>query len=151
MKEIQLTRGQVALVDDEDFEMLMNFKWHAIKPHGSHTYYAVTKIPKSAGIGSGTVRMHRLIMLLEEWEMVDHIDGNGLNNQKSNLRYCDVRQNAQNRHDKNKSSRYPGVDWFKALGKWRANIRIDGKKVYLGVSDDEDEAFQMYKDACDAL
>lgn len=149
MKEIPVRKGKNALVDDEDFEMLSKFRWFTF-PRQYGTSYVLMKIPKSADMGKGQVAMHRLIMTPEEWEEVDHIDGDGFNNQKSNLRIVTHRQNGQNWHGK-KTSRYPGVDWVKRLGKWRANIRINGKKVYLGVSDDEDEAFQMYKDACDAL
>lgn len=149
MRQIELTQGKVALVDDEDFEWLMKFNW-GISKGSSGIFYAFCRIPVDAGIGRGMIMMHRFIMMPDEYTAIDHIDGNGLNNQKNNLRFATVRENAQNQH-RIKSSRFPGVDWRESLGKWRASIRIGKKKVYLGLFDVEEEAFQAYKDVCDSL
>ena len=83
MKEIILTQGQVALVDDEDFEYLNQWKWCAIKSR--KTYYTTRTIYIPCKM---TVIMHRIIMNTPLDMTVDHIDHNGLNNQKYNLRIC---------------------------------------------------------------
>ncbi len=75
MKEIQLTRGGVAIIDDEDFERVSELKWHLFKD--THNSYARTGY---------RIRMHRLVMNAKKDDQIDHIDGNGLNNQNSNLR-----------------------------------------------------------------
>jgi hypothetical protein len=93
MKEISLTQGQVALVDDEDYDYLMQWKWHFYK--GTHSHYAVCSLPRKNGKRTG-FRMHRLIMNTPPDLVVDHIDHNGLNNQKSNLRNCTKCQNQAN-------------------------------------------------------
>ena len=84
MKEIKLTQGKVALVDDEDFDMLNQYTWYGDK-------YAQTTIERKS------VQMHRLIMKTPRWMVVDHIDHNGLNNQKSNLRNCSQSANCKNK------------------------------------------------------
>jgi hypothetical protein len=74
---------------------------------------------------------------------IDHIDGNGLNNQKSNLRVVTHRENHQNRQHK-KSSKFPGVSWNKKIKKWNAKIRIGNKSLHLGYFYDEEEASKAY-------
>lgn len=93
MKEIELTQGMVALVDDEDFERLNAVKWCVHK--GKRTFYAVRHL--SRAMGHGLIQMHNVVAGdpppgLER----DHRDGNGLNNQKENLRLCTTQQNQMN-------------------------------------------------------
>jgi hypothetical protein len=76
--------------------------------------------------------------------VVDHIDGDGLNNQESNLRVVTYRQNSQNRHDK-PTSKYAGVSWHKLTSKWIAHISISGKVYHLGSFTTEEEAYAKYK------
>jgi hypothetical protein len=140
MKEIPLTQGQVALVDDEDYEKVSQYNWFAEKSR--NTYYALSHPGYKNRI---KVRMHRLVMDCSEGMFVDHIDGNGLNNQKSNLRICTHRQNTQNKHIE-KTSIYPGVHWVNKLQKWQAHIQLSGKIVYLGVFKNEIDAFRAYYD-----
>ena len=85
MKEIQLTQGKVALVDDEDFEYLKQFKWHVINNNGK--FYVRKQFLLSNGKVS-KVLMHRFIMKPNKDMVIDHLDGNPLNNQKTNLRIC---------------------------------------------------------------
>ena len=97
----------------------------------------------------GRLRLaHRL--LLPGTKEIDHRDGNGLNNLRSNLRAVTSRQNHQNRHD-TMTSQHPGVYWYTRYGKWKAQIRIHGKKKHLGYFTDELEAAQVYIDAVHAL
>lgn len=149
MKEIQLSQGKVALVDDEDFDMLNVFKWSALCTIGKRrlNFYASRM---TGGKNSVCVYMHRIIMKPPPEMQVDHIDGNGLNNQKSNLRVVTHRQNQQNLHFK-KSSKYPGVCWEKKKKKWMASLQISGKSKTLGCFDTEEEAHQAYVDACNKL
>ena len=132
MKEIPLTQGKVALVDDDMYEYLNQWKWHYFKVPGAKTGYA-RRIDKHDGHNK-SIRMHRVIMNTPPWFEVDHRDHNGCNNQRYNMRNCTQSQNARNRSiQKNNSSGYKGVNWDKKSKKWKAQIRIDGQKRYLGL------------------
>jgi hypothetical protein len=90
--------------------------------------------------------IHNIIMNTPSNMVTDHIDGNGLNNTKSNLRICTHRQNLHNIKRKG-TSKYPGVSWYKNSNKWRATIRINGKVKHLGLFTDEREAAKSYEKA----
>lgn len=94
MKEIPLSQGLVALVDDEDYEELSQYKWHAVKHR--NTYYAVRNHPVYPSYRVN-VKMHRQIMRAQENEIIDHKNGNGLDCQRNNLRIASSSQNAANR------------------------------------------------------
>lgn len=142
-KEIQLTQGKVAIVDDADYEWLNQWKWHAVKPKGSITFYPERNIRKPDG-RRAPIRMHRLIIGLGG----DHIDGNGLNNTRSNLRHATTQQNHQNRAmPRNNTSGFKGVVWHKEARKWRAAIGLNGKSIYLGLFDSVVKAACAYDDA----
>ena len=142
MKQIQLTQGQFALVDDCDHEYLSQFKWCAAKYRGK--FYAVR--------GRPSVRMHRVVaeragMKIEDLE-VDHDDHNGLNNVRSNLRPATTSQNQWNRAlQKDNTSGFKGVCWHQRSRKWQARIRVNGKLVYLGYHDDKIDAARAYNEA----
>ena len=130
MKEIQLTKGKVALVDDEDFEYLNQFKWYVNNFHGK--FYAVrsfmiTKYKQSI------VLMHRDIMNPKKGFVIDHIDGNTLNNIRLNLRICTHGENLRNQKLSiaNKSG-YKGVYFNKERNKWCALIQVYTIKYHLG-------------------
>jgi len=133
-KLIPLTRGKFTTVDDEDFDMLNKFKWYCQK--GRNTFYAKRKPEKN------DIFIHHILMNPGSG-YIDHIDGNGLNNQKSNLRIVSKRQNAQNLHII-KTSKYPGVHWHKGNLKWQAGIRINGKLNHLGIFESEKDAGDAY-------
>ena len=138
MREIQLTRGFVTQVDDEDYEWLNRWKWMAQK--GTKTFYATRRKKR--------IWMHRVILNTPENKQTDHIDGNGLNNSRSNLRVCSCSENFMNRMPYlNRSSLYKGVDWHKATQKWRVRIKINRKERYLGVFNSEIEAAKTYDGA----
>lgn len=131
---IPLTMDQVALVDASDFPYLMKFNWHAKKvPNG---FYASRS-------GSGkTVRMHRELMGFPENE-VDHINGNPLDNRRSNLRLATVRQNRYNsRKRMDNTSGFKGV--YKQGSKWNARISVNSKLVGLGTFKDKESAYKAY-------
>lgn len=144
MKEISLTRGLVTLVDDEDYEWLSVHKWH-VASHG----YARRNVPHPDIQGKrSTLPMHRAIMGLDsnDVRVVDHIDGNRLNNQRSNLRVCLHCENSRNRqrHSVNKIG-LKGVCKYKR--KWKAQILSDGKKINLGYFKTPEEAHAAYRKA----
>jgi hypothetical protein len=130
MKEIQLTNGGVALVDDEDFGEISCFKWYAHKEYGiiyawRHQYNGYREYRE--------VKMHRQIMKAKTGEIIDHADSNGLNNQKSNLRFCSFSQNNMNsRISRNNVSGFKGVSYHRQNKRWRATINKDRKQVSLG-------------------
>jgi len=135
MKKIPLTQGKFALVDDEDFEYLSQWKWCANKSH--NTFYVITNIYKN---GKWTIdMMHRLLL---DGKQIDHKDGNGLNNQKKNLRACTHQQNQANRRPTKGTSKYKGVCCRNK--KWQSYIRIDGKRIHLGYFDSEIDAAMSY-------
>jgi hypothetical protein len=145
MKEIYLTQGKVAIVDDEDFDLASQYKWFVRK--GSNTFYA------STWVGEWKTRkllhLHRLIMKNPDSSvMVDHKDRDGLNNQKSNLRLCTNTENSKNRRPKG-SSKFLGVSIVngKKNKYWRAFISVDGKNKYLGFFKSEDDAAWAYNKA----
>ena len=151
MKEIKLTQGKVALVDDEDFEYLSQWKWYASKD--DHRFYARTSIRVCETGRQATVRMHRHILSLNNSKfLVDHRDGNGLNNQKSNLRVATPSQNAANKSSiQNGYSKYLGISWHKKIKRWEARISKNNKSHYLGVFKTEIEAAIAYNNAATKL
>lgn len=133
MKEIKLTQGKVALVDDEDFEYLNQWKWYAAR--SKNTYYATRRAQSGQPYKQITIQMHRLLMGLEQGNkaVIDHIDRNGLNNCKVNLRITTLAENNRNRTSvKGSSSKYLGVHLVKSTGKWSAAIKSNDKTHYLG-------------------
>lgn len=89
--------------------------------------------------------MHRLIMEAKQQQKVDHINGDGLDNRKENLRFATTSENAMNKcSTKNKSSSYKGVSWYKRYKKWQAQIKFKGKSIYIGIFDTEIEAAKAY-------
>lgn len=133
---IPLTQGKVAVIDFEDFEKVRSFKWYAER--GRNTWYARGRNSASS---PRTVAMHN-VLLSEACHPIDHIDGDGLNNTRANLRPASCRENARNqRKRKNCSSQYMGVCWANNRQKWQAQIKISSKEnLFLGLFDSEIEA-----------
>lgn len=144
MKEIKLTQDKVALVDDEDFEYLNQWKWHTLKQR--NRLYAIRS--KGTKPFQKTISMHQQIMEFPKGMHIDHIDGNGLNNQSKNLRICTNSQNLANRNKNiTNTSGYKGVSLYKATGKWKASISVSGKLFYLGCYNTPEEAAKAYDEA----
>jgi len=146
MKEIILTKNKVSLVDDEDFEMVNQFKWGWY--NNSRTGYASRHLP--LGNGKRTKQsIHRLLMNPKKREEVDHINGDGLDNRRSNLRVCTRAENACNRIQvqKNNTSGYRGVKWASDRNKWCVQIGTKGKKISIGYFKDKIQAALAYNQA----
>ena len=144
MKEIPLTQGKVALVDDEDFEYLNQWKWNYHKSR--KTGYATRSFWKE-GKGS-TIIMHRLLLNASKEQMVDHINHNGIDNRKHNLRLCTPHENACNSEKQiNNSSGIKGVDYFDRLKKWRVRIQSNNKQFHIGVYPTKETALIAYNEA----
>jgi len=128
MKTIPLTQGKVALVDDADHGWLTRCKWQAVLLDG--IWYAKRSVAREGK--KRTILMHRLILLAERWERIDHKDGDGLNNQRSNLRRATLHQNNRNRRlNRNSRTGYKGV-YESPTGQIRAQIQIGKKFIHLG-------------------
>jgi len=147
MKEIQLTQGKFAIVDDSEYERLNQHKWYAQK--GGGTFYAARFIKKPDG-KRATIYMHREILGLKfgDPRQGDHRNHNTLDNRRDKLRVCTNKQNHQNmRPYKNCSSAYKGVSWNKDQNKWEVYIHCDGKKKRLGFYESEIIAAKVYDKA----
>jgi len=138
MKEIKLTQGYIAKVDDDDFEKLSKHKWYAVvsKTKNLKRVYAVRMV--RLGVNKReTIRMHRDILGIRDNNIkTDHKDHDTLNNQKSNIRQCTSSQNSLNIPSKiGSTSKYVGVSYIgeiKRKQKWLAKIEIQGKCHWIG-------------------
>jgi hypothetical protein len=140
-KQIPLTRGYTTIVDDEDFDELSKYKWHC-----SSYGYAIRII--RIGLKRKTIWMHRLIVGTPDGMDTDHINGNRLDNRRTNLRVCTTTQNVRNATKReNTSSRFKGVYWCKRVSKWMARVSLNSKGIYLGYFDDEIDAAKAYNEA----
>lgn len=135
MKEIALTQGRFALVDDADYKSLAGYRWYAVR-HESRWYAA-----RRNGSAS-KLYMHRAIY--PEFAAIDHIDGDGLNNQRSNLRPASRQQNARNaKKHAAATSAFKGVYLHKS-GKWYAQLKVRDESKWLGAFVSEAEAARAY-------
>lgn len=142
MKTIPLTRGMFALVDDSDFEEVSQFRWQA---HRSRRGFYAAHTEARVNGTRRRILMHRLLLGVKSGD-TDHRDGNGLNNQRDNLRVATHRQNLQAFQHKRAgtSSRFRGVSWHPANRKWRALIGLPGKVKHLGMFTHEEDAARAY-------
>lgn len=142
---IPLTQGKVAVIDFSDFETVRKYKWHAHQR--GRCWYA----------GSGALKgmqMHRLLLGAPRGVGVDHLDGDGLNNQRHNLRLASKTQNGQAARRKaiNASSKFRGVNlktyvWRgsnKCTLRWTAQIRLNKKSIHIGYFSSEEAAARAY-------
>lgn len=140
MKTIALSQSKQAIVDDEDYEELSKYKWHAGKNNKSGIWYAQRTI-RLTSKKCIKIRMHRQLMDYPYKKEIDHINHNGLDNRRSNLRICSHSQNMKNTCiRKNNSSGLMGVCWDKRSKKWMAYIRKDYKRITIGLFGDKDDA-----------
>ncbi len=145
MKQIDISTTKYpntfTLIDDADYDWLSGYDWHVT--NHKKNWYVQTNIKAN---GKKTIlRMHRLIMNAQEGEEVDHRNGNGLHNYRSNLRMCNHSQNAQNKKPlKGYTSRYKGVFLPKKSKRWVAQIMKDYKNIHIGTFQSEIEAAKTY-------
>lgn len=144
MQQIQLTCGLIAYVDDQDYPVLSKRTWTLRTCRKNQ--YAVTWIDRK------TTFMHRLIMSPPKGLVVDHIDGNGLNNVRSNLRICTQAQNLGNQRKRGRTSRFKGVCRYPSLvTPWQAVITKNYKQFHLGRFETEEAAAAAYDTAAREL
>jgi hypothetical protein len=137
MKLIKLTKGEFAIVDDQDFEWLNQCKWQYC--HG----YACRKLGKT------TISMQRFIMVTPKGLETDHVNGNKLDNRRTNLRICTHQENHRNTSKQsNNKSGYKGVSWHydkrKNWGKWKVAITVNKRKIFIGYFSNKLEAAKAY-------
>lgn len=146
-REIPLTKGKVTIVDAGDYEFLSQWNWFSL-----NDYYAART--KYIGMFNGkpkriTIKMHQVLMNAPEGFEIDHINGDGLDNRRSNLRICTHQQNIWNRRaQKGSTSKYKGVSFQASTQYWKAYISIDGgKQKHLGCYLNEEGAARAYNKA----
>lgn len=141
MKTLKLTQNKVTIVDNDVYEAVSKFSWHYTK-----TGYAACRMTTKPN-SSKIVLLHRYILNFPK-VVIDHINGDKLDNRKSNLRAVGQSLNMFNKKTCRKTSQYRGVSWFKRDATWRATIMKDRKQVHLGYFKTELEAFETYLQAC---
>ena len=149
MKLIKLTQNQFCLVDNKDYVYLKNYNWQASKHHLKNTviWYASRFI--TIGKKRKCILMHRQILNINNSKIkTDHKNSNGLDNRRKNLRIATQSQNSQNRRKRiNCTSKFKGVYWRPMYKKWRAQIKLNGKLIFLGDFIDERNAAKAYNNA----
>lgn len=154
MKEIQLTQGQVALIDDEDFELVSRYKWFALYNPNTDSYYALANIPNGGRTLSycDVIRMHTLIAGTPDGMNTDHKNHNTLDNRRQNLRPCTYSQSSCNRKMRaDNSTGYKGVTFEKKKKLFRAMITVDGRRIGLGRYKTAEQASIAYETAAEEL
>ena len=142
MKSVQVGPRYAAVVDDDDLTIVSSFRWHA-QACKNGTVYAYT----FSGPERRKIYMHRLIMGALDDQSVDHINHQGLDNTRSNLRVCNNTENMRNMITSRGTSKYKGVSWFRRDSRWRAYIVIDGRQKHLGYFQSEVDAAEAYNKA----
>lgn len=147
MKKIRLTKEKYALVDDVDFDHINQFRWYAGTRHGCWYASRKSKTPPHK-----MVWMHREIIETPSGLQTDHINRNGLDNRRSNLRICTASQNQCNRKiQRNNTSGFKGVSFHKHAAKWQAHLSMDGVNYHLGLFNTPEEAAHAYDETAQKL
>jgi hypothetical protein len=146
-RRIPLTQGKYAIVDPDDYERLSRHKWHLQRTR--QMLYAVRRAKGPERTKGQIVWMHRYILPPPKGMCTDHINNNGLDNRKANLRPATPAQNARNRRKMavNTSSMYKGVSYHAGQRKWCAAIRVNGQNKYFGLFQNEIDAARAYDKA----
>jgi hypothetical protein len=145
---VPLTQGKVAVIDAADWDLVSKHRWHAVR--NRRTFYAYTKL-SLGGSRQKSVSMHRMILGVPDGTLVDHEDGDGLNNRRNNIRPATSAQNNQNARHRVGISGYRGVVRHARTQKWQARIKATGRWYHLGYHIDPAEAARAYDKAAKAL
>lgn len=141
-------RGTFAVIDEADIPLVAQYPWSCYRNPRTTSPYALANRANRNDYNAGTIFMHRLIMAAPKGVQVDHINGDGLDNRRANLRLCAERENAFNRRKHQPgSSRFKGVTKRSGYDRWRARIRVRGDLVALGDYATEDAAARAYDEA----
>jgi hypothetical protein len=145
VKIIKTNQNQKILIDDQDYELVSKYNWHVCKRPKRYTYYAFTHIFNDKGQRS-TLQIGRLILGLKtgDKQQMDHINRNGLDNRRCNIRICSHQQNQLNRKSWGKS-KYKGVTWNKRNQKWAVQIVRNKIHKFLGYFYSEKQAALAYQ------
>ena len=138
------THGKkIFLIDDEDYEKIKDYTWCIVKDKNSGNFYVRTSV---RGDRFKKILLHRLILDCYDKKIIDHSDGNTLNNKKNNLRICNKSKNAMNSKKRNDAltSKYKGVHFNTRTQKYVAKIIVDGKTTHIGYFDSELNAAKAY-------
>lgn len=146
-KQIPLTQGKFAIVDDENYDWLSRYKWHAVKNYNN--CYAARKIYKDGKWI--TISMHREILNPPADMETDHVGHDGLNNRISNLRIATRAENQHNRRSQGHSSKFKGITWLKNNKKWVSRISFNCGNIYLGCFNSETDAAKAYNEMAKKL
>lgn len=141
-RKIALTQGKFAIVDAVDYELLNQWKWYFCNG------YAARRAKKGERIKTALVKMHRIIARTPQGRETDHINGNKLDNRRSNLRICTHSQNGCNRSaSKSSLLGFKGVSASKQTRRFKARITIRGKRIHIGYFDTPELASLAYRAA----
>jgi len=146
-KKIELTQGKVTLVDNEDYDRISSYMWHASRirrKNKNNIWYATRRIRKDGK--QVTEMLHRFILNPPDELVVDHINRNGLDNRRANLRVCTHAQNMCNSYISGGTSVYKGVSLCES-GKWRAGITTNKRRMIIGIYENELDAARAYNEA----
>jgi hypothetical protein len=143
-RRIPLTRGKFAIVDPDDYDRLCEHKW-LYNPKTEFNGYAQRTTTVNGK--RKTFAMHQEVITVPKGLVIDHINRNGLDNRKANLRPATPMQNSWNRRTRRGKNRFKGVTWEKGMKKWRVIVTRDGKQIQLGFFDDELEAAKAHDKA----
>lgn len=134
--------GLYAIVDELDADLVSQYRWHPTWCDGK--LYAEAYVRGSGRDCRRTMRMHRLVMSAGAGQAIDHVNGDGLDNRRCNLRFSTQSQNLANIPKLRGTSRYKGVYWDKSRAKWMARVRLSGVTKNLGRFDCEEDAAKAY-------
>lgn len=141
--KIPLTQGRFALIDPADYEIVRTRSWVLYRGRHGNLYARAFDCVRDGR--KHHISMHKAIMRTPPGMEVDHINGDGLDNRRTNLRLCTHQNNMRNmKPGRPASSRFKGVAWYRRDGRWRAYLVIDAKQTHLGYFDDETEAAHAY-------
>lgn len=144
--EIPLSQGLVALIDEEDFAFVSQWKWHVDRCGKAAYARRYRRVSESSG--GQVVWLSRELLNAPDDMLVDHINGDTLDNRRCNLRLASPSQNNQNRRSRaGSTSQYVGVCWDKNHQRWRAAIQVERRSIYLGLFADEADAGRAYDSA----